>query len=254
LSYLDTLQDALQTLYTQFARYPLKPVIAGCPHCVSGDDNDQLHVRPLRQLTPHDFRRYAFKALTTWGDADDFRHFLPRLLELIAFDDFKSLVNAEIVTDKLRYAQWQQWDKHEVRAVRDYFIALWKYYLGETPVGVEEPYNYPDAPIGDWLCIIAQAEDDLLPFLTIWHEINSLSSVLHLVQWINRNYFLNGSVTNLGNAFWNGRSMQHAQITEWLLRRETVVYLETFFYENPQADYAHAIALAIDNLENQRAG
>src|SRR5512146_471627 len=66
------LHAAIGSLYATFASYPLKRVIAGCPHCVSGADSDALHVRALGALTADDVRYYATKAMTTFGDAEDF--------------------------------------------------------------------------------------------------------------------------------------------------------------------------------------
>jgi hypothetical protein len=48
------LEATIEALYQAFAAYPLRPVIEGCPHCVSREDSDQLHVRPFRELTPDD--------------------------------------------------------------------------------------------------------------------------------------------------------------------------------------------------------
>ena len=77
------LAAALERLYLVFRSYGLKPHIEGCPCCVYDEDQDRVRSRSLRALTAEDFDTYASKALTTWGDADDLRHFLPRLLELV---------------------------------------------------------------------------------------------------------------------------------------------------------------------------
>jgi len=51
----------------------------GCPCCVSNEDKEKLHTKELRLLEESDISRYAFRALTTWGDIDDFKHYLPRI-------------------------------------------------------------------------------------------------------------------------------------------------------------------------------
>src|SRR5215217_3970660 len=102
------LTEATERLYHTFAPYPLRPVIAACPHCVEAGtipraDRDAMRRAPLRALDAEHLRRYATSALTTWGDDVDFRHFLPRLLELAgagAFDDFVRWV----LLSKLTYA------------------------------------------------------------------------------------------------------------------------------------------------------
>jgi hypothetical protein len=62
------LETAIEALYEDFAAYPLRPVIDGRPHCVSREDSDQLHVRPLRELTPDDVLYHTPKAMS-WSKA-----------------------------------------------------------------------------------------------------------------------------------------------------------------------------------------
>jgi hypothetical protein len=77
------LAEAIENLYRAFARYSLRKHVEGCPCCVRERDKRALESKPLRQLASSDLGRYAFKAMTTWGNQDDFRHFLPRIFELL---------------------------------------------------------------------------------------------------------------------------------------------------------------------------
>ena len=117
------LRAAISGLYATFVSYPLKRVIAGCPHCVSGADSDALHVRALDALTADDVRYYATKAMTTFGDAEDFKHFLPRLLELLARELEAGGAgedlgfSEEILGRKLALAGYADWPAVEREAV-----------------------------------------------------------------------------------------------------------------------------------------
>ncbi len=117
------LQAAIGDLYATFASYPLRRVIAGCPHCVSRADSDALHVRALDTLTADDVRYYATKAMTTFGDTEDFKHFLPRLLELLARElEARGAgehlgFNEEILGSKLALAGYAGWPAVEREAV-----------------------------------------------------------------------------------------------------------------------------------------
>src|SRR5262245_16013964 len=91
---------AVAGLYDVFALYRLGEVVEGCSHCVAVGDERALHRAPLRRLDGRSLGRYAFKALTTWGDVDDLRHFLPRLLELAAAND-PDLPGLEVLFGKL---------------------------------------------------------------------------------------------------------------------------------------------------------
>lgn len=146
------LTEAVDGLYAVFSIYPLAQEVEGCPCCVSGEDRAALHVRPLRELTAKDLCRYAFKALTTWGSADDFKHFLPRLLELAADPyDLSYDIDVEVLFGKLSYAKWRNWPREEQQAVASYFSALWQWLLA---LPVEEWV------LDDYLCAIGQAEDN----------------------------------------------------------------------------------------------
>ena len=87
----DSLQAAIEGLYAAFARYPLRAHIDGCPHCDLGAAERGLHARPLRDLREDDLGRYPFKAMSTFGNVDDFRHFFPRIAELITYDALEAL-------------------------------------------------------------------------------------------------------------------------------------------------------------------
>lgn len=73
------LTDALATLYDIRVRPPKQ--MAACPCCVSGQMKHAL-TGPRKLLTAERLGRYAFKAMTTWGSAEDYEHYLPRILEL----------------------------------------------------------------------------------------------------------------------------------------------------------------------------
>src|SRR5215471_10710000 len=108
---------ATETLYTVFAAYERKEHMESCPCCRGPESLRPLFGRPLRQLTAEDLHSYAFAAMTTMGDVDDFRHFLPRILELLKDDGFLASVDREVVLSKLRYGHWGTWVEEEQSAV-----------------------------------------------------------------------------------------------------------------------------------------
>ncbi|WP_400190574.1 hypothetical protein [Hymenobacter sp. B81] len=115
------LSAAVEELYRQFATSLPQAPLNACPCCISPAENAVLSAVPLRQLTADQLARYAFKALTTWGDAADFRHFLPRILELKAsgelFTDFP------VLRGKLEQAGYSAWPEPEQAAVRAVLLA-----------------------------------------------------------------------------------------------------------------------------------
>jgi hypothetical protein len=126
--HISTAQAALvqahTALATVFAKYPLRDDTQGCPCCVSAADHAELRSGNLR--------RYAFKAMTTWGNEADFKHFLPALLSALtpASDYYPGVIHdgacdLHCFASKLAYAHWQAWPTEEQQAVLDCLRAWW---------------------------------------------------------------------------------------------------------------------------------
>lgn len=118
------LSESIRQLYNCFLRYPLKAKIEGCPHCNLGNSESALHNKSLNDLTWDDLGVYPFKAMTTFGDVDDFKHFLPRILELLATDFFNAHYDTELILGKLNYGKWAEWPPEEQAAIRQ-FLDRW---------------------------------------------------------------------------------------------------------------------------------
>ncbi len=118
------LARAHSALVEAFAGYPLRGSAAGCPCCVSAADHAELRSGNLR--------RYAFKAMTTWGNEADFKHFLPVLLTALTPDStyypgtvHDGACDIQCFTNKLAYARWQSWPTTEQYAVVDCLQTWW---------------------------------------------------------------------------------------------------------------------------------
>jgi len=120
---IEELKIAIEDLYDTFSIYPFKSTMKGCPCCVSDTDEEKIHSKQLRDLNEDDLSRYAFKAMTTWGDTDDFKHYLPRIFELLATTDF--IVDTFVVLGKLKYGKWQEWSDKEKKAITNFLWAWW---------------------------------------------------------------------------------------------------------------------------------
>lgn len=130
-------------------------------------------------MTPKDLHFYAFCAMTTMGDVQDFRHFLPRILELLNDDDFLGSLDREVVLSKLRYGKWEAWPEEEQGVIREYLNALWRSKLRIPP-----PDNsYENLPIAHWLCALARAERDLAPYLRVWDAEPSEAATANLTRF-----------------------------------------------------------------------
>lgn len=96
-----------------------------CPCCTSKEEVAALWSAQRRTLSASDLGTYAAKAMTTWGDADDYRYFLPRILELAGTPEARSWIglDVQLIADKLAYGNWETWPRAEQDILREYFLA-----------------------------------------------------------------------------------------------------------------------------------
>lgn len=115
------LRSRIEQVYQVFRPYPLRRHIEGCPcGCIPANAAAELHATALRDLTGEHLSRFSMKTMTTWGEEADFKHFLPRLLELVACDQSTVM---ETVLGKLTYSQWWSWPEREREAVSSFLQA-----------------------------------------------------------------------------------------------------------------------------------
>ena len=229
--------DAVQNLYEVFGRYK-RSIVEGCDHCVFPQDNALIHSKPLRKLSPLELEKYGRKALTTWGDQDDLRHFLPRLFELMTEGErISRLIDAPILTGKLRYAQWQHWPNHEREALHQFFTCYWERVLAEYPCQLESA--------DDALCTIANAVDDIVPYMEFWQKQSDAPPIAHLAEFITDEVDRYCRKKKLGNAFWDDREDQVAQVVRWFQSADLSKRVESLFFDFEEKELQLATALSV---------
>ncbi len=215
---MKTLSEATEQLYATFSPYRGGEDFVGCDCCVSTEQSKKLAGTPLRELTYEDLERYARKAMSTWGDVKNFKHFLPRLLEL-AIEHRDEFLDLAVVFGKLRCAHWQSWPPREVACVDDYLRAYWVYQL---KLEIDSPQS--DA-IDTVLCAEGNALESVKPLLTAWLAEESISAKKHLAAFVigNDDYLL--SKHKLSNAFWDFGARPHGEVLRWLRSQDVLAYL-----------------------------
>ena len=236
---VEEVQGAIANLYEVFGAYRLRSHVTGCPCCVSDSDNEQVHQRSLRSLGEAELTKFAHKAMTTWGVVEDFKYFLPRLLEIQAVHSRFGWVDAEILLSKLRWGDWDSWPGAEREAVVRYLVATWR----EKLVRVE----WDDAV--EWLCAIGQAEEDLWPYLERWASDPEVQAMLNLAVFLVEEG--NGILLKrkLPSAFWEERRVQMKQVIDWLGSAEVRSALEKAFFDNSTGEEGERLSLAISVQE-----
>ena len=202
------LSESIEALYAIFKAYSLHADTHACPCCHRPEQERVLHAKPLRQLDASQLQVFAFDAILVWGDVNDFKHFLPRIFELMSTLDDPSLDMADpaIIYGKLRSGDWLNWPQAEVGAVRRYLMFLWRAVLQSDPA---------DCDLEDWLGGISQAEDDLSPYLAAWRDTNSTTAAHHLARLVTEHAFVQVDARPVN--FWAKRKDQFAQVQKWLL-------------------------------------
>jgi hypothetical protein len=208
----DDLNESVVGLYAAFAGYPLRPHIESCPCCRGPQDTRQLPSKPLQELSADDLRLYAFRAMTTVGDVDDFRHVLPRILELLPHD---FPVDKEVVLGKLKYAGWDHWPPTERAAVKRYLSDAWAWARHNAP----DPYRYIPAEIGSWLSAIARAESDLTSYLAAWESDTNSEASENLQRFLS-DYSAELDSDESPGAYWDDAVAQWDQVKRWARRIE----------------------------------
>lgn len=122
--------------------------------------------------------------MTTWGDSDDFRHFLPRVLELMAGD--ADSFDADLVLPKLAYGGWGSWPAGEKAAVEAFLMLRWNIGLTQAPrfsLDDEEP-EFDAEP---WLSGISGTGLDTAPFVDAWQRLGTTNTVGHIAAFLEQN-------------------------------------------------------------------
>ena len=223
------LHEAIEGLYATFASYPLRHPVVGCPCCVSRADQELIASKVLRQLNGYDLERFVWKAMSTWGDENDFRHFLPRVLELMSdVRERRDLPDLFIIFRKLCSGHWELWPQQEQEAITTYLLAFWRWILAGHP-GSEEEYLVASV----YLEAMVDDIDDFAPFLNAWRDMRTPPALRQLSELIR-------------DHSWVAPLAQNMHLLAWLREDSTKKMLEEGFYAYMDEEWAEELAQAVE--------
>ncbi|MCE9580580.1 MAG: hypothetical protein K8W52_46095 [Deltaproteobacteria bacterium] len=140
---------------------------------ITDADVRAIRDRPLRSLDGADLSKYAARALNTWGDQDEFRYYLPRLLELLVRQP--GWTDEATLIQKLESANWRSWPEIEQRAIEAFLRALWMALLsGEV--------THP--PMAALVQGVAGAGIPVQPIIDAWTSTAGYDAALQLADLI----------------------------------------------------------------------
>lgn len=227
----DALDEAVRRLYKVFSTYSqpsyLRPDGATNWESHPGD----LITKPLRKLSGDELANYAWRAMTTQGSADDFRYFLPRLLELTA----EGLLPVEpwVILGKLGYAGWSAWPKEERQAVVAFAWMLAK----RAVTACDDDLYRRGADLKSLLESLEHAGVDLTPVLQYWVTQHTAPAIKNLAALVNDVYFTNKS-----------RRVQ-SQLHAWLLEPRTRSMLDSDVCASLEGADREAVLCAAQTLD-----
>ena len=162
-------QEAIENLYAVFAIYPAPKVLDASPLRDPVKILRDLTSTPLRILPLEKLQYYTSTAITTVGEVNDYKHFLPRIVELATVE---SLLEPEIIAHKLQYGLWRDWPVREQDGLRQAFV------LATMRAEQQHPEEAPG--FESWLRASAMLQLDVEPILQFTQRDKSLNAALQV--------------------------------------------------------------------------
>ena len=174
------LNSKIEALYSIFQRYRLYSAFHD--RCSPLGERQALAKRlastPLRETSATDVAVYSFKALTTMGDGKDYKHFLPRMFELVSISR-EWYCHMTLLPKKLNELRWLQWPREEIEAIKEFIDAQWDYIL----------HSYPwHSSATAFLLEISAEFGALQKHLTKWENCKNEASLLHFIEALKHEY------------------------------------------------------------------
>lgn len=216
---MPSVEAAVERLYRAFAMVPRPGRIEGCPCCIADKKVDVLLRKPLRDLTADDLESYAFSAFNTVGCPADYRHFLPRILEITACHG-RDWVDPEVTLGKIPECDLDAWTSRQRAALAGYLDAVFARVLADGP----------HRDVDTWICAIARSGVDVGPYLDRLGRVPA--AVLAFFE-SNAACLPKG---RLGNGFWDRRSAAHGRVVAWFATPEVArIPFEAYGYRSGPA-------------------
>lgn len=183
----EPLAAAVEAAYGVFARYTLSGVIVhcDCPVCMTAETAQALSTRPLKEISPGLLAEYTNSAHgCDHGRIEhEFKHFLPRYLDLIAQCDPPSALDLAPCLDRLGHAGYRvRWPAAEAEAVDRFFAEYLKacvFQLGlvRWPAGLRLAFDLDEV-----LIMIARAGGDFDAALAAFDDSGDPEAAVHMAS------------------------------------------------------------------------
>ncbi|WP_107037430.1 hypothetical protein [Brumimicrobium mesophilum] len=237
----EKLKYNIENIYKVFAKYGATDMTGSPLYEDLQKWNKEVFSKPLRELDVDDLSRFTGSAMTTWGSANDYKHFLPRILELTA--ELRTPYEIWIAFDKLTLAEWQNWTEEEQNIIHEFMIALWESIVNDNSEKAEWEFR-------DYFSAIAHFYPNFTDLLNIWTESESKAGIKHLVEFL-----VNEQTAIFDRKKISGFLDQKANAEEfidWILSDKMLNKIQQKYFEFETESFAEKISWAEQIITTER--
>lgn len=197
------LEEGLRSLYPAFQDYPFPQSLDASPLRDAEKILSGLKTVPLRELSAEVLGPYAASAMTTVGSADEFKHFLPRILHLAVIRPGSYGLEPPAIASKLALSDWKQWPVAEQTMVANTVYVVWAFKR------LQDPDFDPSA--WDWILAMARLDLQFESCLSLWIRQPTPNAFLQLARADLKGLYR-------GNGFWEGVATEKRRLVlDWVI-------------------------------------
>lgn len=223
------LDAAIETLYDTFAVYS-----QWNKESFKLKDNSPLLSKHLRDLKGSALFEFIGCAILTMGDLNDYRHFLPRIIDLCSQSkDAESIHDSTLVFSRLAYA-WNQLLPTERKAIQSYLDVWFESTLCEFPSRTR---------MCQVIESIACINYNMVSFLTQWSRNLSEAALQHFIE--------DFELLSLHSMHSSNESLQ--QIQRWLYCMDTHEWLVRAYLQYSDKEWSDDLLSVIELIELRNA-
>lgn len=221
-------------LYKTFDQYSLQ----GIHHCDCGciDENyvKALYSKPLKQVEVDPLAYYIGSAMSTWGDLEHFKYYLPRILELYCTENLTCKFEPEIdlfsINQKLETGVWTNWPNEETSIIKEIILNDW------NNIWKKNETNLNHLRISEYSYILNE------------------KALINVIDFENKMVLLNfAHLMNFNTELIYESKFEDFKIEllNQVIKQQVIRALETLFFEIESSDQekAQEISNAIQNIE-----
>lgn len=133
---MSSIQEIIERTYSVFSKYE-KGMPFACDYCHPEEWQNYYLKTPLKEISGQHGYEMVTEVSDHWTNSDIYRHYLPRILELLGPPNIVDTLCPEFIFNKILDMGFKTWCNEEKTVVHEYFQLLDK----EFPFGDKEDWN-----------------------------------------------------------------------------------------------------------------